>query len=804
MVNTSFPPQVELELIRKGLLICQPALTNRPHSVFYGDNPFFHTIPRFYATAFFVALITLFLRILLKPLRQPRIVCEILGGVIMGPSVLGLNATFRKYMLHDKGQFLTRNLGLIGFVYFFFLSGVRTDLGILRRVGRKHWYAVVITIGIPLLCNVLVAIAFRKSMGKELAKASSILGVTSEFALTSFPVIYHVIKEFNLLSSEIGRMSLSMAVISHVIGIQFLTVFDASKQMEFKTFAGVGFIVSFIVVTASIFLGLRQAMIWIVRMTPEGKPVDQIYVIAILLGVLVIGFISDFLGLSMANGPLWFGLAVPEGPPLGATIVEKSETIVTEVLMPFSYAYIGTVTFVPGMIGQWTNLRPIFIMVIVGYTTKLLSVLLSSRFLNLPLRDTLAFGLILGLRGQTEILLYLHWMDTKVITPPFYAMLVLMTLVVTGISSPLISVLYDPTRPYRVNNRRNVQHTAANAELSMVACINDEDDIPGLIKLIEVSNPTVNSPFSVHAIHLVDLVARAVPVFIDHQVDQEQQSDQAANQNPIHNALKLFQESSTSGGNIKINSYTTISPKRSMYQDVCELALMMKASLIILPFHVSSEGGEVESEATQASESVAASVLSHAPCSVAILVDRGFAHSHTINFPTRRSKHHFAFLFLGGADSREALVCADRMAAKPDVSLTVIRFLSHDGEGDNEMEKKLDDGLVTWFWVKNEANRQVVYREAVVKNGEETLTAIQSMKDDHFDLWILGRKQGINPMIIEGLTDWSQNPELGVIGDYVANSDLGSTSSILVVQQQILRGRESTCSAFIGKLPWCL
>lgn len=394
------------------------------------------------------------------------------------------------------------------------------------------------------------------------------------------------------------------------------------------------------------------------------------------------------------------------------------------------------------------------------------------------------------------------WM--QVITPPFYAMLVLMTLVVTGISSPLISVLYDPTRPYRVNNRRNVQHTAANAELSMVACINDEDDIPGLIKLIEVSNPTVNSPFSVHAIHLVDLVARAVPVFIDHQVDQEQQSDQAANQNPIHNALKLFQESSTSGGNIKINSYTTISPKRSMYQDVCELALMMKASLIILPFHVSSEGGEVESEATQASESVAASVLSHAPCSVAILVDRGFAHSHTINFPTRRSKHHFAFLFLGGADSREALVCADRMAAKPDVSLTVIRFLSHDGEGDNEMEKKLDDGLVTWFWVKNEANRQVVYREAVVKNGEETLTAIQSMKDDHFDLWILGRKQGINPMIIEGLTDWSQNPELGVIGDYVANSDLGSTSSILVVQQQILRGRESTCSAFIGKLPWCL
>ncbi|XP_019167312.1 PREDICTED: cation/H(+) antiporter 24-like [Ipomoea nil] len=415
------------------------------------------------------------------------------------------------------------------------------------------------------------------------------------------------------------------------------------------------------------------------------------YVLGILLGVMVIAFLSDFFGLSMANGPLWFGLAVPEGP-IVATIVEKSETFVTELLMPMAYVYAGSFIDIFGMSGHWTILRPMFIMGVVGYTTKLLSVLLGSRFMNLPLRDGLTLGLILSLRGQVEVFLYMHWMDRKMITPPFYSMLVLMTMVVTGTATPLISVLYDPTRPYRVNNRRNVQHTAPNAELNIVTCIYDEDDVPGVIKLIEVSNPTVNSPFSVHAIHLVDLVDRAVPVFIDHQVDQEEQTDQSY---PIHNALKLFQDSRSSGGNIKINSYTSISPKRSMYQDVCEVALSMKASMIILPFHCTGEGVEVESEAV--GESVASSALSHAPCSVAIFVDKGFAASHNIDFPNRRSMHHFAFLFLGGADSREALVCADRMAAKPEVSLTVIRFLSHDGQGDNEMEKKLDDGLVTWF-----------------------------------------------------------------------------------------------------------
>ena len=72
-----------------------------------------------------------------------------------------------------------------------------------------------------------------------------------------------------------------------------------------------------------------------------------------------------------------------------------------------------------------------------------------------------------------------------------------------------------------------------------------------------------------------------------------------------------------------------------------------------------------------------------------------------------------AVLFLGGGDAREALVYADRMVANQDVSLTVIRFLSRNFKGYNEIEKKLDDGIVTWFWVKNEINQRVVYREVV-------------------------------------------------------------------------------------------
>lgn len=185
-------------------------------------------------------------------------------------------------------------------------------------------------------------------------------------------------------------------------------------------------------------------------------------------------------------------------------------------------------------------------------------------------------------------------------------------------------------------------------------------------------------------------------------------------------------------------------------------------------------------------------MLSHAPCSVGILVDKG--HIARLNAVAAASSAfggaglHFAVLFLGGADAREALAYADRMLGNPDVCLTVIRFLAFNGEGDNEMEKKLDDGVVTWFWVKNEANERVLYREVIVRNGAETVAAIQTINEDTFDLWIVGRKQGINPVLLEGLSDWTENhQELGIIGDYVGAVDFGGTASVLVIQQQILR-----------------
>uniref|UniRef100_A0A0V0IRA3 Putative ovule protein n=1 Tax=Solanum chacoense TaxID=4108 RepID=A0A0V0IRA3_SOLCH len=321
-------------------------------------------------------------------------------------------------------------------MYFLFISGVKTDLTQIKNVGKKQWYIAIFGVSIPMLCSLFIGLALQKSMEKELARASSMLGVTSELAITAFPVIYPIIRELNLLSSEIGRMSLSTALISDIIGIQFVVIFEAAKQAEHKSMAALWFLIYSFFIGASIFGGVRQIMIWIIKATPKGKSVEQIYVVFILLGVLLTGFLCDLGGIAVANGPLWLGLAIPDGPPLGATLVEKTETIVMDILMPFSFAYVGIFTDISSIYTHWPHLQPLFFMALTAYLVKMVTVLFTSYFFNMPFRDCLALSLVLSLRGEVELLIFVHWMDLKMITRPYFTMLVLMTIGVTSIVTP--------------------------------------------------------------------------------------------------------------------------------------------------------------------------------------------------------------------------------------------------------------------------------------------------------------------------------------------------------------------------------
>ncbi|KAI3410806.1 Na_H_Exchanger domain-containing protein [Psidium guajava] len=727
-----------------------------------------------------VIVVTRVIRFLLKPLRQPRIVSEILGGVIVGPSLLSHKRKFIRYVYPDSANFVVRNVGVIGFMYFLFMAGVRTDMTMVRRSAKKHVYIAMTCVFIPSFVVMAAGLIMRRSMNHDYGNPYALGVLGSSTAITAFPVLYPTLKELNILNSEVGRLALSSAIVGDMMGIVAIIIFEAAVQAKTGSIAGFWCLTTTVGLMAIMFFGIRPAFSWIIRNTPEGQPVDQTYVIAILVAVLLTGFLTDFIGVAIANGPLWLGLMIPDGPPLGTTLVERSDTIIMELLMPFSFMFIGQSTDLVAMGKAWSSLKPLCAIVAIGHVTKVVTSLLAGLLIDMPVPDGLALGLILTLRGQVDLLLFVHWLEKKVIEPQVYTMMVMVSAMVSAISTPLIGILYDPTKPYMVNRRRTIQHTPPSTDLGMVLKIHDEEDTARFINFIEASNPTMSAPISIYGLHIVQLVGRGYPRLIDH--GKLEQYSKYAIYETIHQAMKVYQESKSEC--ISYQAYTALSPKRTMYRDVCELALNNKATLILLPYHKNLPRNHHRTV-------LVSDVLANAPCSVGILLDKGHCRSNSMPVVNpsdiQAQSQQLVLLFLGGADAREALYYADRMVGNVNVRLSVIRFLAYNGEGDDEMEKKLDDGVVTWFWMKNEVNRRVSYREVEVRNGEETVATVHAMNDNTFDLWIVGRKQGINPVLLQGLTDWSENNELGVIGEYVSSMDCDAAASVLVVQQQVLR-----------------
>lgn len=717
------------------------------------------------------------------------------AGIILGPSVLGHIEKFERNVFPENSQFLVQNIGIVGFMFFVFVTGVKMDLGVIGKAGKKHWVVALVGVVVPHIIIWAVALCIRDYMDHELRKLSSIGGVISAVVITTFPVIYSILQDMQLLSSEIGRTALSTVIVSDLLGINIIVAFEAIKQGEHNSINALYYLISVVVLASTVILGIPKVMAWIARQTPEGQPVDQKYIIAILLGVFVMGYMTDFIGAAIGNGPLWLGLAIPDGPPIGSTIVYKTEIVMNHLLMPFSYASVGLKTDAFSMAACWSCLLPLFAMAIMGFVSKMVCVIMAARFVDMPYRDAFILGLMLSLRGQMEFLLYLHWMDLKMVKTPAFSMMVILTVIITSIISPIISLLYDPNRPYMTNKKRTIQHTVQDSEIRIVGCIYDQESMSNLFSFMDILNPSTSCPFTVFALYLVELIGRASPIFIDHSKQDEYWD---STNEIIHNAINHYQEARSDY--VSIHFYTSVTPLRTMYQDICELALVNKVAFIILPFHKKCLDDTSVSAGTTTLirpgvQSTNTNTLAHAPCSVGILACKS-ALTGPGMIPARvshRMGRQFAMLFMGGPDAREALSFADRMVAHPDVSLIVIRFLANDYRGDVESERKLDDGVVTWFWVKNEKNDKVVYKEVVVSTGLETISAVQSLNEAMpIDMWIVGRKQGINPIMLEGLSDWSDNPELGVIGDFLVSMDFSTNTSVLVVQQQILRDQRAT------------
>ncbi|KAK4835848.1 hypothetical protein QYF36_015253 [Acer negundo] len=753
---------------------CEPYKKEIPtKGIWFGDDP----IDRVFSIVMLqIILMFLFSRLMyfvLRPLKQPRFICNLLAGIILGPSVLlhGDNS-FVDRIFRPREMVFTNSMSIVGVMYFIFLSAVKMDKSRIITAARNSMNVGLTCFIVPLIIVFSLFYIFRNSI-TGIHGGSFHLFISASSSLSYFPVITDAASELKMLTSELGTIAMSCAILHEILGwfLLSLSVFLRGGDLRYT----IESVVAMSVLMLFIILVLRPMVQWIIRRILEGRPVDGFYIKTILVGPLIMGFLSDMIGATILPGALIMGLIIPAGPPLGSSLVEKSELIISELILPFMYIRVGQLTNVYS-ITDWKVFTIIQFILLSGFLGKIAGCLSSLPCSNNGgVRNSFLLGLFLNTKGVIELSLILRWRARQLIDEPAFATLVIYTIVVTAIVTPLLQIFnksqarLEATSSMK-NTTRSLQATLLTSELQIMCCFHYEENVHGIIALLKSCNSTGISPMCVYAVHLIDLVGRAAPLL--HPYNSQRKRFRENSTDRIMKALKtsLIKGSSSP---VTIQPFRVIAPYNTIHESICRLARDKYIPLVLVPFpeNLDTHGRKL------ALHSFNILMQAYAPCTVGILVDRSLPRIFCSIYFT----YNIGVLFLGGPDDREALSLVLRISGHPGVSITVLRIELRGEKFENQSEKYLDDCLVSEFKARNISNASVVCRKLVAENTMQVVDSIRSL-ENNYDLVIVGKQRGPSSQLEQEMLPWVENEELGTIGDMVASSDFcGGTVSVLVM-----------------------
>ncbi|KAG8380735.1 hypothetical protein BUALT_Bualt06G0047000 [Buddleja alternifolia] len=737
-----------------------------------------HTLPRVQLQLAIIFMLTQSLHLLLRRFHLPRLVSEIMAGIILGPTILGQIPKIQGTLFPPEGEVYLDLLSKIGYIFFIFLSGVKMDPRTVLRTGVKAWSIGVLAAMTPITAGMILTQKNQDKINKYRWPAyKSIIGIQSLFP---FPVIASLLVDLKIMNSELGRLALASALISDFVS-NFIATFISYGRLGQMGFAGSIMLhstfLSSCLILFILFVG-RPLCLWIIQKTPEGKPISRFHVVLMSLLVLVVVLLTDNVGLNYQYGPFLLGLAVPDGPPLGATLVDRLETLIAGLLAPLLVTCCGMkVNLVELFDLQF--IAGVWLVLLVCFLMKLAAIFLPALVCRVPIRDSAALAFTMSAQGIVHMSFYYYNSVNQTFDGETFSMLTMSVLLQAATSNLIVKSLYDYSRMYTGYQKRDIQHTSPKSELRVLSCAHRLDDVLAAKNILEASFPTKESPLAIYALHLVELIGRTHPQLIDHQLGQKSSSGNRT-QKMIEILYSFEQQYS---GVVIVQQFTAMSLRKFMHHDICTLAFNKLASLIILPFHRKwNHQGKMIMDSSSL-RTINSSVLDLAPCSVSILVDRHKARRNPL------STYNVGVAFFGGNDDREALAYGRRMAQSPSVNLTVTRFVPWDiYVGDSQWDAVLDAEILKDTRMQGANQDNIVYREERVKDGAETALLVHAM-EEAFDLIMVGRRHNDDTPQLLGLSEWNDLPELGPIGDMLSAPDLSTPVSVLVVQHQTLKNK---------------
>jgi Kef-type K+ transport system membrane component KefB len=386
---------------------------------------------------------------LFRLVGQPPVIGEVLAGILLGPSLLGrISPAAQGYILPAEIVPALYVIAQLGVILYLLAIGLELNTESLARMGTAPLVISLAGIAVPFALGVLLALGLhsQEQGGPSLLVFALFLGVA--LSITAFPVLARILSDRGLTRTSLGQLALVCAAAGDAIawcllaiatGVAKAQVGDAVSTLAWTT----GYLlVMWLVVRPLVGRWLASPEI-AAEPTKNGAvpnhtvPISPAQIGVVMVAVLVSALATEWIGIHALFGAFVLGALIPHDSPLAEQLGKHIENVVVVLMLPAFFAFTGLRTEL-GLISGWQDWLLCGLIIAVATVGKFGGTLVAARWMGQSWRDSAALGALMNTRGLMELIVLNVGLDLGIISPRLYAMLVIMALVTTVATAPIL------------------------------------------------------------------------------------------------------------------------------------------------------------------------------------------------------------------------------------------------------------------------------------------------------------------------------------------------------------------------------
>jgi Kef-type K+ transport system membrane component KefB len=385
--------------------------------------------------------------LLFRFINQPQVIGEITAGIMLGPSLLGWTLPKVSALLFPPSSLGYLNtLSQVGIIIYMFLVGVSFNPKEVKNCGHAALLTSHASIIAPFVLGALLALLLYPRLSDDgVSFLAFALFMGAAMSITAMPILARILADRHALGSRMGTVAISCAAVDDITGWSILAYIvvlvrtEAASKPAWVTLAGsIVFLLLMVYVARPLARGFYTAF-------ERERKLNEYMIALLLLLVFVSALITDWLGIHLLFGGFLCGAIMPKEENFVLYVFEKFESVTVVLLLPLFFAFTGlriNLRSLPGG-AMWFWCGCIILVAIAG---KLVGSMIAARAAGMAWKDAAGVGVLMNTRGLLELVILNLGLDLGVMSPVLFSMMVVMTLVTTFMTSPLLRWIFPVRR----------------------------------------------------------------------------------------------------------------------------------------------------------------------------------------------------------------------------------------------------------------------------------------------------------------------------------------------------------------------